>query len=303
MTQISVAEPGPVALGGPGSLRDLARRHGLRVAGERPDLLAYARQLIAYRHFIAAYANAKVVASFGATRLGRLWQVLTPLTNAAVYYLVFGVVLNTRDQVPNFIAYLCVGLFVFNFSQAVVQNGMQSISSNLGLLRALQFPRASLPLATTITQLQHLAGAVVVLAGIVIVTGEPITFQWLLLIPALVLQTVFNAGLALIVARLCAKTADLRQVMPFILRTWMYGSGVFYSIENFADHLPTGVAAVVRANPLLIYVELARDALVESTPLSSSRPVLWLMGLAWAVVIGLAGYVFFWLGEQEYGRG
>ena len=48
----------------------------------------------------------------------------------------------------------------------------------------------------------------------------------------------FNAGLALLVARLGAKITDLKQVMPFVMRTWMYASGVLYSVENFAKHLP-----------------------------------------------------------------
>src|SRR3954452_5873610 len=77
-------------------LRELARRHGLSTAGARPSVPAYLRQLWAYRHFIHTYADARVSSSLSKTRLGRLWQVFTPLTNAAVYYLIFGVILNTR---------------------------------------------------------------------------------------------------------------------------------------------------------------------------------------------------------------
>ena len=44
---------------------------------------------------------------------------LTPLINAAVYYLIFGVMLDTSSDVANFIAYLCTGVFVFTFTQTV----------------------------------------------------------------------------------------------------------------------------------------------------------------------------------------
>ncbi|MCY9556030.1 hypothetical protein M5W98_31060, partial [Paenibacillus apiarius] len=71
----------------------LAQRYGLRVAGERPALGEYARRLWAYRHFMTAYSRAKVASSLSNTQLGQLWQVLTPLTNAAVYFLIFGVIL------------------------------------------------------------------------------------------------------------------------------------------------------------------------------------------------------------------
>jgi teichoic acid transport system permease protein len=284
-------------------LRALALRYGLKAAGERPGLAEYSRRLWSYRHFITSYADAKLVAAFDNARLGRLWQVLTPLTNAAVYYLLFGVLLNTRAGVPNFVGYLCIGLFVFNFTQTVVLSGLQSITSNLGLIRALHFPRACLPIAAMLTQLQHMIASIVVLAAIVLLTGEPVTVQWVLVVPALLLQSVFNAGLALVMARLGAKIADLKQVMPFVIRTWMYGSGVLYSVRNFTDHLPSALATLVRINPLLVYIELVRDALLDSPPLASTSQQLWLLALAWAALVGFGGYVYFWLGEQEYGRG
>lgn len=284
-------------------LRELAARHGLSVAGARPSLPAYTRQLWAYRHFISSYANARVVSTFSTARLGQLWQVLTPLTNAAVYFLIFGIVLNTKGGVPNFIAYLCAGLFFFLFSQTAVQSGVQSISGNLGLIRALHFPRASLPIAATLTQLHNMGASMIVLIGIILVTGEPITLEWLIVLPALLLQATFNAGLAMAMARLGAKIADLKQVIPFVMRTWMYASGVLYSVELFEDHLPGWATRLMEANPLLVYIELARHALLEGAPLASPVPLLWAYATGWAVLMGIGGYVYFWRGEQEYGRG
>ncbi|MFI7078678.1 MULTISPECIES: ABC transporter permease [unclassified Micromonospora] len=282
----------------------VAARHGLRVAGERPSLRRYSGELWRYRHFVAAYANAKLTASFSNARLGQLWQVLTPLSNAAVYYLIFGVVLEQNRDIPNFIAYLTTGLFIFNFTQTTVQQGTQAISGNLGLIRALHFPRACLPLAITATQFQQLLGSLLVLVGIVVVTGEPITLMWLMLVPAVLLQTVFNAGLTMAMARLGAKASDLKQVMPFVLRAWMYGSGVLYSVELFSNNLPGWAVGIVQFNPMLVYIELARTALLEQAPLLNDSLLLtWLIAAGWAVVMGIGGYLFFWRGEQEYGRG
>ncbi|MER5455143.1 ABC transporter permease [Micromonospora sp. NPDC002389] len=282
----------------------VAARHGLRVAGERPSLRRYSGELWRYRHFVAAYANAKLTASFSNARLGQLWQVLTPLSNAAVYYLIFGVVLEQSRDIPNFIAYLTTGLFIFNFTQTTVQQGTQAISGNLGLIRALHFPRACLPLAITATQFQQLLGSLLVLVGIVVVTGEPITLMWLMLVPAVLLQTVFNAGLTMAMARLGAKASDLKQVMPFVLRAWMYGSGVLYSVELFSNNLPGWAVGIVQFNPMLVYIELARTALLEQAPLLNDSLLLtWLIAAGWAVVMGIGGYLFFWRGEQEYGRG
>lgn len=301
MAETAVAEPESTGSAAP--LKALAERHGLTVAGARPSLPAYVRQIYRYRHFIGFYANAKLVVAFSTARLGQLWQVLTPITNAAVYYLIFGVILNTKGGVPNFIAYLCTGLFVFNFTTAVVQQGTASIAGNLGLIRALHFPRAALPIAVMLTQFQSLIMAVLVLIGIVLITGEPITLEWLFLVPTLVLQAIFNVGLAFIMARLGANLTDLKQVIPFVMRTWMYGSGVLYSVEHFEQNLPEWAARIVEANPLLIYIELARHSLMESAPIASPVPKLWVLAVAWAIVVGIGGFIYFWRGEQEYGRG
>ena len=83
------------------SLKELARRHGLTSSGKLPSLPSYARQLWSYRHFITAYANARVSSSLGTNHLGIFWQVLTPLFNAAVYYVIFGVILGVKAGAPS----------------------------------------------------------------------------------------------------------------------------------------------------------------------------------------------------------
>lgn len=143
-----------------------------------------------------------------------------------------------------------------------------------------------------------------VLVGIVLVTGEPLTVEWLLLVPVVLLQALFNAGLTMAVARAGSKIADLKQVMPFLLRTWMYGSGVLYNVALFEENLPSWATRLVEANPMLVYIELARHALLEGAPLlNSSMLQLWLYAVGWAVVMGVGGFIYFWRGEQEYGRG
>ncbi|BCJ52737.1 transport permease protein [Actinoplanes sp. NBRC 14428] len=284
-------------------LRELARRHGLSAAGKLPSLPEYSRQLWSYRHFIASYANAKVTSSLGKTRLGMIWQVLTPLINATVYYVIFGLVLSTARGVDNFVAYLCTGVFIFQFTQSVVQAGIQAISGNLGLIRALHFPRASLPLAITMVEVRNMIASLGVLMVIVLAFGEPITVEWLLVVPIFLLQSIFNAGLAMAAARLGSKVADFKQLVPFIMRIWLYGSAVLYPVSKFAEKLDGWQLAVVEANPLLVFIDLMRHALMEDVHLAASPLVLWLEAIGWTLVAGLGGYVYFWRGEKGYGRG
>ncbi|GAB1689064.1 ABC transporter permease [Krasilnikovia sp. M28-CT-15] len=284
-------------------MKELAKRHGLSAAGALPGLPLYIRQLWAYRHFIGAYANAKVSSSLGNTRLGMLWQVLTPLFNAAVYYLIFGVILAGTKDMDNFIAYLCTGVFVFGFTSSVVQGGVVAVTNNLGLIRALHFPRASLPLAVVLVEARNLIASMAVLMSIVLITGEPLTFEWLLIVPVLLLQTIFNMGLAMLTARLGSKITDVKQLVPFIMRIWMYSSAVIYSVEQFEKHLHGWQLRLVEANPMLVFIELMRHALMEDVPLADTPTRLWIQSIAWTLIVGVGGFVYFWRGEKGYGRG
>jgi teichoic acid transport system permease protein len=284
----------------PGWAGELAARYGLASISARPGLRAYLSQVWARRHFLVAFSNARMVSLYSRTRLGQLWQLLTPLLNAGVYLLLFGVLLNTSRGVDNFVAFLVIGVFIFNFTQRAVRQGADSVSSNLGLLRALHFPRATLPLAYTLTELQQFFGALVVMTTVVLLTGEPITWSWLLVPVAVALQSVFNAGAALIAARVVAQAPDVNKVLPFFLRTWLYMSGVFYSIQVHADRFPHWLQVVLEVNPGAVYIDLVRTALLsEHEPL----PYSWPLAVVWAAVALVAGFVFFWRAETRYGRG
>ncbi len=272
---------------------------GMTRAGARPPIEEYTGRLWDRRWFVYTYANAANSVGYSRSFLGQAWQLLTPLLNIAVYYLIFGLLLNTSRGVPNFIAYLSVGVFVWSFTSNSLVAGSRSITANLGLVRALQFPRAVLPVSTTLIALLQLIYSMVVMVPILLLSGERITWRWLLLIPAVALQSLFCLGLAFTTARIGARIPDTTQVLPFIARVWMYLSGVMYSITVFATRAPSWVGVLLRNNPAYVYLELARNALLVGQPVAASR---WLVAIAWAFGLLAVTYLYFWRGEEEYGN-
>jgi teichoic acid transport system permease protein len=287
------------------SAADLAAKYGLAVSGARPGLVEYVRQLWSRRHFILAFSQAKLTAQYSQAKLGQLWQVATPLLNAAVYYLIFGLILKANKGLSHdvYIPFLVTGVFVFTFTQSSVMAGVRAISGNLGLVRALHFPRASLPVSFALQQLQQLMFSMIVLFVVAIGFGSYPGPSWLLIVPVLFLQFLFNTGLALIVARMGAKTPDLAQLMPFIMRTWMYASGVMFSIPVMLKDKPEWIASALQYNPAAIYMDLIRFALIDGYGSQNLPPHVWIVGLVWSVFLGLAGFVYFWKAEERYGRG
>jgi teichoic acid transport system permease protein len=318
-----------------GDLARMAAEYGLRPSSARPGLISYMRLVWQRRHFILAYATARNVSMYTEARLGQLWQVLTPLLNSAVYYLIFGIIFEQNRGIEHYIAYLVIGVFFFSFTERSIVVGSTVMRANIDLIRALYFPRACLPLAYVLVELQQLALSMVVVFPIVLVDGEPLTWYWLFLVPTLLLQGMFNVGAALIMARLGAGAQDFSQLIPFLTRVWRYFCGVMYSITSLPSYatLPGWAKDLISLNPAAVYISLARFALMETqrTNAPGAKPYsaalceaftktkkpplqaychpttsigeLWLVGIGWAVVTLLVGVVYFWQAETRYGRG
>jgi len=278
----------------------LAKESGLKPIGLRPAIPLYLKMIWERRYFVIELSRAREQSNNAESRLGQLWQVLNPLLNIAVYFLIFGIIFAAKRQVDDYISFLVIGVFIFTYTQATVLGGARSIANNLGIVRALHFPRALLPLSVVIEEFFALGTALVICFIIVLLNGEGVSFAWLLLIPALMLQTMFNFGLAMILARMTERVRDVTQLLPFLLRTWLYLSGVVFSLATFTANKPEWISFVLSFNPAAVYIELVRDSLLTSY---SVAPITWAYAVFWAFVTLIGGFVYFWKAEERYGRG
>jgi teichoic acid transport system permease protein len=279
-------------------LQALAVEHGLRKVGGRPPLRTYVKDLWKRRHFTLEMARGMTDSSNEGHRLGQLWELLTPMLWAGLYLFIFGVVVKTKAGTHNFVGYLVTGLFIFRYVAGCMSLGAKCIRKSQGLITSLQFPRALVPMAACTAELISLVPALFVMFALALWSHEPIRWQMLLVIPAIGLMFVFTLGLAMAAARVVDALPDLANMIPFITRFMMYVSGVFFSIEHFAGHGWLG--HVLTYQPLAIYIELARSALLEEVVV---RPTAWLWALGWTSVMFTFGFIFFWRAEARYGRG
>lgn len=284
-------------------LAAMAERYGLSRSSARPNLRTYLFELWGRRQFIVSYARARTYAVYAGARLGSIWQVLTPLLNAGVYYLAFGVLLGTKNGIPNYAAFLICGMFVFTYTQRSMTEGSRAISANMSLIRTLHFPRATLPLAYVVNELNQMFLSMAILLAMVGFTTGP-NWHWLLLVPALFLQTLFNIGATLVFARLGAFLTDISQLLPFITRTWLYASGIFFSIPVKLEALnaPGWVIQVLSLNPISAYIDIARRAVLEEH-VKNQLPHAWEISIIWAGISLVGGFLYFWRAEDRYGRG
>jgi teichoic acid transport system permease protein len=281
-----------------------AEAGGLRQLGGRPTLTAYLRQLWRRRHFALELARSRFRAENEATRLGAAWIVLRPMINAAVYGFVFVLLLPSSTRPQNFLPFLVIGVFVFQYFSACFSDGARSIIFNMGLVTTLRFPRAVLPISIVLQQIFGLLWMVAMMVLLVLLSGEPPRVTWPLIVPALFLMTLFNLGVAFIAARLTIHLRDVTQLIPFITRIIFYLSGIFFRVGNIADGHPT-IQMLLAINPVHVYITLVRVALLGPGDIiaGSWDPVqAWLLGAAWGVGFLVVGFLYFWRAEDRYGR-
>lgn len=272
---------------------------GLRRIGQRPPFLDYLVSLWDYRHFIYYDAQARVQTGNEQDRLGRLWLVLGPLLNGLMFYVIMGVLLQSGGGIENFVAFLIIGVFLFQMSTRAISNSSRVITNNKNVIHAFQFPRASLVLASNVRELLANIPVLITMLILVIVlpSAEEITWRWVLLLPIVAFQFIFNLGLGLILARVVSVFNDASQIISYAMRLWMYASCMFFSIDRFNEY--PAVRALMEVNPLYNVLHLARECLLYGG-VGGWRA--WSILALWSLATLAVGMVFFWKGEESYGR-
>jgi teichoic acid transport system permease protein len=275
--------------------------------GSRPKLRQYVHDVAGHREFIAALGDGSAESRNEGNYLGQIWAVLNPTLNAIFYIIFFGLILRAGGDIGNSIAFIVIGQFMWQFMKSAVSTGGKSVSGKLGIIRALHFPRAVLPISTVYSLFRSFLWSALVMLFIVLASGAipyyaviTPTWRWLLLPFVFVLMFFFSAGTAFITSRIVAITPDVANVINFIMRFGMFGSGVVFPITRYV-HGSHFWRVVLTYQPFAVYINLARQVLMHD-PLLPMRASTWIAAAFWALLFFTLGFVFFWSGEERYGR-
>jgi teichoic acid transport system permease protein len=281
-------------------MTDSTRPTALRALHAQLPIGEYLRAMWSRRDFVVAMPMEEVRSTHQNTLLGNIWHLGNPLLTVAVYYLVFGVLLRVDRHIDNYVLWLMVGVFAFGLTQKTVLGGATAISANQGLMRAIRFPRALLPISVTISRLLTFGFELAVLGVVAIATGEGVSPRWLALPAVLVLHSALNLGGAFFAARLNDSFRDVQQIIPFIFRLLMYMSGVMFPLETYltGDRVPDILRTVINLNPMVVVLEMYRWVFL-GMGVEMDRLVALIIG---TLITLVAGFLFFRGNESRYGR-
>lgn len=248
---------------------------------------------------MVAESRAKAHGSIKGTILGRIWLILEPFLNAAVYYFIFAVLLQFDRGMHNFVAYLVIGITFFSYLSRQLQAGSSIIQGGQNLVRSFNFPWASLVFSNAIRSfIDFMPTLVATLIFIIAVPPHALpSLTWLLFPFVFIMAIPFGIGLTFITACLTERIVDLKFIIPLLSRFWFYGSGVFWTVEMFANK--PALQEVMMLNPGWVFLQMLRETLVYNEVPAFD---MWLYLLAWSLGTFTLGFLLFWKNEVRFGR-
>lgn len=229
----------------------------------------------------------------------RFWLIAQPLLDAAMYGLIFGLLLKTSRGIENFIGFLVLGVTFFSLLTSLVNGGQSLIQTSKNLMQAFAFPRASLVLSQSLRYMLDTLPAllVAIIFALAAQWQKPPSLKILLVVPLTLMMWLFGTGLMFIVARITAFIPDLKVIIGLCVRGWFFASGVFYSLERFAE--TPEVYKFFSMNPAYLFLKSIRECVLYDT----APPVMRVWYLScWSVGVFALGLVFFWQAEERYVR-
>lgn len=189
--------------------------------------------------------------------LGIAWTLLNPLAELLVLLFVFGSVFHV--SIPNFGAYLFIGLLVYGWFQTSLNFATGAIVGNRELVRRPGVPSVILPIVTVASNLVHFVLSLPILFGLLIISRVHLTSAVLALPILIAIQFVFIVGVAYPVATIHVWFRDTQHVLRVALQLLFYLTPIFYE----ASSVPARLQPVYRLNPMAHMVDAYRAVLIR----------------------------------------
>jgi lipopolysaccharide transport system permease protein len=190
--------------------------------------------------------------------LSYAWWIIEPLLHMVVYYIVFALLLHRGGD--NYVAFLLTGLIPWLWFSKSINHSMGSIVSGRQLMNQLYIPKVFFPF-TKITQ--DAVKQVIVLTLLIIfldVYGIHAVWNWLWLIPVVVLQLLLIIAFGLIAALIVPFVRDMEFVIPTGLQFMMFCSGIFYDPQTIRAEYHN----LFFINPMAVILQCYRDVLLNN---------------------------------------
>jgi ABC-type polysaccharide/polyol phosphate export permease len=216
--------------------------------------------------------------------MGFGWAIFMPLINTVLFSVIFMRVAPLDVGMP-YPVFAFTGLLFWNFFASSLRFAVSSLSGNAMLVTKIYFPREIFPMSAILVCLVDLAVGSVLLAGMLIYYQIPVG-PTLAAVPVLLLiQTIFTAGIALVVSMANLFLRDVKYIFEMVLTVWMFATSVVYPVGLVGGKMGT----LLMFNPMTPILDGYRAAILHGQwpaagPLAAASALaLITLGIGWLV--------------------
>ena len=223
--------------------------------------------------------------------LGMFWSFLNPLLTMSVQYFVFSTIF--KSDIPNYPAYLLIGIVSFNFFNEACGMALSSIIGNASLIKKVYMPKYIYPLTRVMSSVVNLAISLIPLFIVCVFTGVQFHKSVVLALYFLICLMVFSLGLGLLLSASMVFFRDTQFLWGVFSMMWMYATPIFYP-ETI---LPGNFKFILQINPLYHFLKNIRFCILDGL---SPEPAVYVQCFAIALGALAVGALVFRKSQDRF---
>lgn len=235
--------------------------------------------VIKYYNYAVRSAKTSLKTEVANSYLNWIWWILDPLFNMVIYYVIFGIVYESKEKY--FLAFIFIGLTMWDFFNKNVRQSVNMIKRNKSIVSKVYIPKFILLIANMMVNgfKMIISWAIVVL--IMLFYHVHISWNICLFIPVLCLLVLVTFALSVNLMHFGVFVEDLANVMNIALKLLFYLTGIFYSVETklggknmIIGNLSVGKLATY-LNPVAMMLRDMRNVLLYQKGVSWKGILIW----------------------------
>lgn len=233
-----------------------------------------------YRFLIRQLVSRDFKTKYKRSVLGMFWSLLNPLLTMFVQYFVFSTIF--KSDIPNYPAYLLIGIVTFNFFTEASGMALSSIVGNASLITKVYMPKYIYPLTRVMSSVVNLGISLIPLVLVSLVTGVQFKKSAILSLFFFCCVIIFSLGVGLLLSAAMVFFRDTQFLWGVLSMIWMYMTPIFYP-ESI---LPEDFRFILRVNPMYHFLKDIRLCILNGISPEPSVYVQCMLMALGALLIG-----------------
>ena len=202
-------------------------------------------------------------ATYQSHYLGILWQIINPIIQVGIYYVVFGLGVYGGRKIEGtpFLVWMLIGIIVWFFVNRSIIGASNSIYKQVNLVSRMKFPVSILPMNSIVSNLSSYFPMMGFLMIMFIIFGVHTSIYWIQYFYYFICMIAFLFAMGLLNATITTMIRDYHIILQSVMRFAFYVSGPIWDIQN--RNLPPNLVKLLKLNPIYYLIEGFRDSFLS----------------------------------------